>query len=182
MAVAVGTERDISSLRAAIEWLRGSGRLLETDVEVNPDLEITGIQKTLDGSLPILFNNVKGYPHARAITNLFSHTPTMNAMFGWESDKDRTAKLAHALTHPVKHAEVSQSEAPCQELVITDDLDVNKWIVAIRHTALETELTIGSGNSVVVGDRFHGGTHIGYNRMNFRWGNVGTFQAAPGGH
>src|SRR5262249_29653441 len=27
-----------------------------------------------------------------------------------------------------------------------------------------------------------GGSHIGYNRMNFRWGNVGTFQASPGSH
>jgi 4-hydroxy-3-polyprenylbenzoate decarboxylase len=78
--------------------------------------------------------------------------------------------------------EISQSEAPCQEEVITDDLDVNKYIMAIRHTHLESELTIGSGNSVVVGPYFNGGTHIGYNRMNFRWGNVGTFQAAPGGH
>ncbi len=182
MAVATRTERDISSLRSTIDWLRTTNQLLETDVEVDPDLEITGIQKTLDGSIPMLFNRVKGYPHARAVTNLFAHTPTMNAMFGWESDTDRTRKLAHALTHPLKPVEIPQSEAPCQEEVITEDLDVNKYIVAIRHTALETERTIGSGNSVVVGERFHGGTHIGYNRMNFRWGNVGTFQAAPGGH
>src|SRR5581483_1068348 len=165
-----------------IEWLRASKQLLETDAEVNPDLEITGIQKTLDGSMPILFNNVKGYPHARAITNLFANTDIMNQMFGWGSDQERTRKLAHALTHPIRPVEVSQTEAPCQEEVITTDLDVNKFIMAIRHTHLETELTIGSGNSVVVGDYFHGGTHIGYNRMNFRWGNVGTFQAAPGGH
>src|SRR5688572_14107711 len=149
MAIATSTERDIRSLRSTVEWLRATGRLLETDVEVNPDLEITGIQKTLDGSLPILFNNVKGHPNARAITNLFSHTPTMNAMFGWENDTDRTRRLSHALTHPIKSVEIGQSEAPCQQLVITDDLDVNKHIVAIRHTALETELTIGSGNSVV---------------------------------
>src|SRR6266568_3577128 len=169
---------DIRSLPATIEWLRREGLLLETDVTVDGDLELTGVQKHFDGSLPILFNNVKGYPHARAITNLFSHTPTMIQMFGWENDTDRTRKLAH----PLKPVEVSQSEAPCQEEVITDDLDVNKYIVAIRHTALETEKTIGSGNSVVVGDLFHGGSHIGYNRMAFRWGNVGTFQAAPGGH
>ncbi len=182
MALALKTERDISSLRSTIEWLRATNQLLETDVEVNPDLEITGIQKKLDGSYPILFNKVKGYPHARAITNLFANTDVMNQMFGWGSDKERTAALAHALTHPLKCAEIGQSEAPCQEEVITDDLDVNKYITAIRHTHLETELTIGSGNSVVVGDYFRGGTHIGYNRMNFRWGNVGTFQAAPGGH
>jgi 4-hydroxy-3-polyprenylbenzoate decarboxylase len=54
--------------------------------------------------------------------------------------------------------------------------------MAIRHTHLENELTIGSGNSVVVGDYFWGGSHIGYNRMNFRWGNVGTFQMNPGSH
>jgi len=182
MAVSVKTERDISSLRSTLEWLRSTDQLLETDVEVNPDLEITGIQKTLDGSLPILFNNVAGYPHARAVTNLFANTDVMNRMFGWASDTDRTQKLAYALTHPMPAEEVAQAAAPCQEEVITDDLDVNKYIVAIRHTALEPERTIGSGNSVVVGPLFHGGSHIGYNRMNFRWGNVGTFQAAPGGH
>jgi 4-hydroxy-3-polyprenylbenzoate decarboxylase len=182
VAIALKTDRDISSLRSALDWLRSTNQLLETDVEVNPDLEITGIQKTLDGSLPILFNNVAGYPHARAVTNLFANTDVMNQMFGWANDTERTRKLAHALTHPIPLEEVSQSAAPCQEEVILDDLDVNKYIVAIRHTALEPERTIGSGNSVVVGPLFHGGSHIGYNRMNFRWGNVGTFQAAPGGH
>src|SRR5436305_6781609 len=107
MAIATKTDRDISSLRSTIEWLRATGQLLETDVEVNPDLEITGIQKTLDGSMPILFNRVKGYPHARAITNLFANTGIMNQMFGWADDKDRTAKLAHALTHPLPVQEIS---------------------------------------------------------------------------
>jgi gallate decarboxylase subunit C len=182
MAIAVKTERDISSLRTTLDWMRSTGQLLETDVEVNPDLEITGIQKTLDGSLPILFNNVKGHPQRRVVTNLFANTELMNQMFGWANDKERTAQLAYALTHPLKPVEISQSEAPCQQHVITDNLDVNGNVVAIKHTHLESELTIGSGNSVVVGDMFHGGTHIGYNRMNYRWGNVGTFQAAPGSH
>ena len=97
-------------------------------------------------------------------------------MFGWENDTERTRSLAHALTHPLPAGRISSDEAPCQEEVLTDDLDVNKYIMAIRHTPLETELTIGRGNSVVVGEYFHGGSHIGYNRMNFRWGNVGTFQ------
>src|SRR5262249_60864629 len=57
-----------------------------------------------------------------------------------------------------------------------------KSIQATRHSELESELTIGSGISWVVGEYFKGGSHIGYNRMNFRWGNVGTFQASPGSH
>src|SRR5438132_6027972 len=54
---------ELISLPATVDWLRDQGLLLETDVEVNPDLELTGIQKGLDGSYPIVFNTVRGYPH-----------------------------------------------------------------------------------------------------------------------
>ncbi len=191
MAAAVETQlkemqgqaaKDISSLRSTLDWLRAEGNLLETNVEVDPDLEITGVQKLLDGSLPILFDNVKGYPYAQAVTNFFAHMDIVDRMFSWQSPQDRTRKLAYAITHPIPPVEVSPNEAPCQEEVITDDLEVNEHVVAIRHTALEPERTIGSGNSVVVGPYFHGGSHIGYNRMNARWGNVCTFQSAPGAH
>ena len=172
----------LRSLGASLEWLRQEGLLLETDVEVDPDLEITGVQKHLDGTVPILFHHVKGHPHLQAVTNLFTNIDILDRMFGYESPQARTRQLARALTHPIPPAVVPAAEAPCQQVVITDDLDVNRWVPAIRHTELESELTIGSGNSVVVGDYFHGGSHIGYNRMNFRWGNVGTFQSAPGSH
>jgi gallate decarboxylase subunit C len=174
--------KDITSLRTALEWLDAQGDLLKTDVEVDPDLEITGIQKHLDGGPVVLFNRVKGKPYARAITNLFSDIDVVDRLFDFKDPTDRTRTIAHALTHPLPPVEISQSEAPCQEDVITDDLDVNKYITAIRHTELETELTIGSGISCVIGPYFDGGSHIGYNRMNFRWGNIGTFQASPGSH
>ena len=60
----------LRDLRGTLEWLKSKELLLETDVEVNGDLEITGLQKHLDGSIPMLFQNVKGYPHLRAVTNL----------------------------------------------------------------------------------------------------------------
>ena len=174
--------RDITSLRSTLEWLRANGDLLETEKEVDPDLEITGLQKHMDGGPPILFENVKGKPHARAVTNLFSDIKVVEKMFGFKDSEERVKKVSRALDHPLAPVEIPQSEAPCQEHIITDDLDVNKWITAIRHTALESELTIGSGISCVIGDYFDGGSHIGYNRMNFRWGNVGTFQISPGSH
>jgi len=86
------------------------------------------------------------------------------------------------LVNPVHPTEINHKDAPVQEVVITDDLDVNKWVLAIKHTELESEFTIGSGQTVVVGPYFNGGSHISYNRMNFRWGNVGTFQISPGSH
>lgn len=175
-------EKDITSLRPALEWLDSQGDVLKTDVEVDPDLEVTGVQKHLDGGPVLLFNNIKGKPHARAITNLLADMNVVDKLFGFKSPQDRTKKIAHAMTHPLPPVEIPQAEAPCQEEVITDDLDVNKYITAIRHTDLETEMTIGSGISCVIGKYFSGGSHIGYNRMNFRWGNVGTFQASPGSH
>ncbi len=147
-------KKDVTSLRSALEWLAARGDVLETNVEVNPDLEITGVQKHLDGGPVLLFNQVKGKPHVRAITNLLADMNVVDKMFGFASPQERTRKIAHAMTHPLKSPVIPQSEAPCQEEVITDDLDVNKYITAIRHTALESELTIGSGISCVVGDYF----------------------------
>ena len=175
-------EKDITSLRSALEWLDSQGDVLKTDVEVDPDLEIIGLQKHLDGGPVLLFNKVKGKPHTRAITNLMADMNVVDKSFGYEGPQDRTRKIAHAMTHPLPPVEIPQDEAPCQEEIISANLDVNKYITAIRHTELETEMTIGSGISCVIGEYFKGGSHIGYNRMNFRWGNVGTFQASPGSH
>ena len=79
---------EVKDLRGAIEWMKKEGDLLITDKEVDPDLEITGIQKQLDGGCPILFNNVKGKPHHRAITNLFGDMNVIGMNFlstlsGW---------------------------------------------------------------------------------------------------
>ena len=180
-AQASAVKPDVTSLRSTLDWLRKEGLLIETEREVDPDLEITGLQKHFDGSLPMLFNKVKGKPHARAITNLFSDISLINRMFGWASSQERTRQLAQALSRPLK-PRIIEEGAPCQEFVVTKDIDVNQWITAIRHTALEPELTIGSGIRCVAGEYFDGGSDLGYNRMNFRWGNVGTFQISPGSH
>ena len=172
----------LTSLRDTLDWLAKSGDLVVTDKEVNPDLEVTGLQKLMDGSCPVLFNNVKGKPNHRVLTNLFGDINVVNRMFGWSDDKDRTVKLARALSKPLPPQEIPQSEAPCQEVVITDVKDVNEFLVPIKHTALEAELTVGSGIRCVTGAAFGDGTDVGYNRMNFRWGNVGTFQISPGSH
>src|SRR5258707_6157369 len=87
---APGSKDDIRSLPATVEWLRREGLLLETDVEVDGDLELTGVQKHFDGSYPVLFNNVKGYPHARAITNLLANIEIVNRYLCWTDRNDLT--------------------------------------------------------------------------------------------
>src|ERR687893_2875290 len=97
-------------LRSTLEWLKAEGDLIETDKEVDPDLEVTGLQKHLDGGCPVMFNNVKGKPNHRVITNLFGDMNVINKMFGWSSDAERVRKLAEALRKPLPPVEISQDE------------------------------------------------------------------------
>jgi 4-hydroxy-3-polyprenylbenzoate decarboxylase len=55
---AAGTEHHAQDLRSTLDWLRTQGDLIETDKEVDPDLQLTGLQKHMDGGCPILFINV----------------------------------------------------------------------------------------------------------------------------
>src|SRR5271167_1344797 len=169
-------------LRSTLEWLRAQGDLIETEKEVDPDLEVTGLQKHMDGGCPVLFHNVKDKPGHQVITNLFGDMNVINKMFGWKDDVERTRRIAAAFRKPLKPEIISQSEAPVQEHVVLNPKDVNEYMVAIRHTTYESELTVGSGIRCVSFDQFDGGTDLGYNRMNFRWGNIGTFQISPGSH
>src|SRR5713226_10287848 len=116
-------KKDILSLRSALEWLDAQGDVLKTEVEVDPDLEVTGLQKHLDGGPVLLFNKVKGKPHARVITNLFGDINVVDKMFSFTSPMDRTRRIARAMNNPLRPVEVSGADAPVQQEVITDDLD-----------------------------------------------------------
>src|SRR5262245_33253748 len=94
------TNAHLRDLRSALDWLKANGDLVVTDRQVDPDLQVTGLQKLMDGGCPVLFNNVKGKPNHRVVTNLFGDMAAINRMFGWESDKDRTIKLAKAINKP----------------------------------------------------------------------------------
>src|SRR5947209_15431192 len=118
-------EHHAADLRSVLDWLREQGDLIETDKPVDPDLEVTGLQKHMDGGCPVLFNNVKGKPRHRVLTNLFGDMKVINKMFGWSSDAERVKKLAYALSHPLKSIEISQNEAPCQEHEVKAPKDVN---------------------------------------------------------
>src|SRR5262249_25052047 len=114
-------------LRTALAWLKSQGDLIETDKAVDPDLEITGLQKHMDGGCPVMFNNVKGKPKHRVITNLFGDINVINKMFGWTSDAERVRKLAQALRKPLRPEIIAQDEAPTQEHIIKNPKDVNEW-------------------------------------------------------
>src|SRR5262245_38731816 len=115
-------------LRSALAWLKAQGDLIETDKPVDPDLEITGLQKHMDGGCPVMFNNVKGKPNHRVITNLFGDMNVINKMFGWTSDVERVSKLAAALRKPLRTEIIAQDVTTAKEHVITNPKDVNEWV------------------------------------------------------
>ncbi len=173
-------EKDISSLRSTIEHLLKRDEILVTNVEVNPDLELAAIQKHLDGGLPILFENVKGYPHGRLFTNLFASEERVARLFDVADPKKFKFKCVEALHKSIPPRVVTK--APCQEVVVDKNVDVWPVVPMISHTRKDPGRTLGGGNTLVTGKYFWGGTHISYNRMNFRGPNYSSFQISPGSH
>ena len=74
---------------------------------------------------------------------------------------------------------VDQKDAPVQEEVYEKPAEANEFVVPIRHTDVEPELTVGSGNRLISGEYFGGGTDLGYNRMNFPLGQRRNFPNLP---
>ncbi len=175
-------EKDITSLRSALEYLKQEeGELLVTDAEIDPYLELTGIQKSFEAGPTLLFENVKGYPNARLTTNLFASEARIAKLFDVEDPSKLKFKIANAINNPLPPKVVE--DAPCQEVVITKDIDVWPIVPMIQHTVSDPGRTLGGGNTLVTGKYFWGGTHISYNRMNFRDNkDFASFQISPGSH
>ncbi len=172
------------SLRAMLEALKKEGLVLETDREINPKLEIAAIQKLLDGSPPIVFNKVKGYPNARLATNVMGSDKIIARMFGAKDRKELKFKIHESILQPLPPKIVDK--APCQEVVIDKNVDVWPVVPMIQHTPTDPGRTLGGGKTVASPKQFWGGWHISYNRMNFRedlgWKDHSTFQISPGSH
>ena len=103
---------NVASLRTTLDDLEAQGRLVRTETPVDPDLEIAGIQKKLDGGPTMLFENVEGWDHARFAVNMFANRLRIDDLFGFESRRNRTERIAEAVSNPIPPVEVSPDEAP----------------------------------------------------------------------
>lgn len=173
-------KKDITSLRGTIEYLKELGEILITDVVTDPELEVAGLQKHLDGGAAILFENLKGYPGKRIVTNMYASRERIARIFDVNGHKNFKFKAADAIHHPIPPKAVE--DAPCQEVIIDKDIDVFSVIPVIKQTPKDPLRTLGGGNTLISGKYFWGGTHIGYNRMSFRGKDYSSFQIAPGSH
>ena len=173
-------KKDITSLRGTVDILKKQGELLEIDNEVDPIYEISGIQKALENGPAILFNKIKGYPHARNIGNIFSRKERPPKLFGFDDVKDLRLKCMEALAHPLAPKIVK--DAPCQEVVITKDIEVMSYLPIPKYTDRDGGRIIGGNNTLLTGKWHGGGTHLSFNRLNFRWPASCSLAIGAGSH
>jgi gallate decarboxylase subunit C len=176
MAGASGIPRDI---RQALALLAERGELLTISGEVNPEYEISGIQKALDTGPALLFENIAGYPSARNLGNLFGKPRNMAALFGLSDHRDLKRKCLAAIKNPLPPKVVEN--APCQEVVVTDDIDINALLPLIKHSADDGGRLLGGGVVYYVKPDLSGG-ELSFKRMNFRGKDWGSINIVPGTH
>ena len=137
----------VIDLRSAIEFLKNEeGQLIETDVEVDPSAELSGVYRyvgaggtvrrptKVDGPA-MLFHNIKGHPDASVIIGVMASRERVAKLFGVKKEDlgKLLQKCAAAPIDPV----VTDEPAPVQEVkhLATDpDFDLFRLIPAPTNT------------------------------------------------
>ena len=138
----------VNDLRSALELLKGiDGQLIETDVEVDPMAELSGVYRHIGAggtvSRPtkegpaMVFNNVKGHPGARVAIGLLASRRRVGYLL--DCDPKRLGfMLNDSVANPIAPQVIAEGEVTaCQEVVyMADDpgFDVRKLVPAPTNT------------------------------------------------
>lgn len=137
----------VTDFRSAVELLKTlPGQLIETDVEVEPRAQLSGVYRhvgaggtvmrpTKEGPM-MIFNNVKGHPGARVAIGMLASRSRVAQLL--DCDPKRLGFLLNdAVKNPVPVQNVGADEALCQEVVYEaddPDFDIRKLIPAPTNT------------------------------------------------
>ena len=137
---------EVKDLRSALELLKNMpGQLIETDVEVDPEAELSGVYRyvgaggtvkrpTQEGPA-MIFNRVKGHPGARVAIGVLASRKRVAALLNTEPEK--LGKLLwESVDHPIAPV-LSDGPAPCQQVVHRaeePDFDLAKLVPAPTNT------------------------------------------------
>lgn len=139
--------KEVHDLRSALAFLaKQDGQLIETDVEVDPKDELSGVyrhvgaggtvQRPTKTGPAMVFNNLKGFPGARCAIGTLCSRERVGLLLG-EDPKRLGFLLNDAVNHPVTPVEVPADQAPCQEVVYRADepaFDARKILPASTNT------------------------------------------------
>lgn len=136
----------VRDLRSALELLENMpGQLIETDVEVDPMAELSGVyrhvgaggtvQRPTKEGPAMIFNNVKGHKDARVLIGLLASRKRVAALLGTEPE-DLGKLLYRSVDNPIPPV-LTDKTPLCQEVVhrATDgDFDLYKLVPAPTNT------------------------------------------------
>jgi 2,5-furandicarboxylate decarboxylase 1 len=163
--------------RVALDRMAEQGRLLTYTAPVDPNLEVAGIMKKLDGGPALLFSQVDGYDMP-VVGNLLSCQANVEAAFGIDFRGVREF-VGRALGEP--KPPVLVAKAPAQEQVHTKNIDLGRMLPALQHTAADAGRYITAG-IVIVKDPDTGIYNASYHRLMLAGGNRAGIQLDYGRH
>jgi len=171
--------KDISTCRGLLEFLKEEGDLLNIKKEIDPIYEVSGVLKALENGPVLVFENVKGYPKQRIMCNIFSKIERVAKIFDVVNHRDLKFKGLNAFRNPILPKEVS-FDAPCQEVVITENIDILKTMPIIKYTETDPGRIIGGGVVFISGQDI--GNCISYKRMHICGKDWASLAFIPGSH
>jgi 2,5-furandicarboxylate decarboxylase 1 len=163
--------------RSALDRMAERGRLMTYTAPVDPNLEVAGLMKQLDGGPALLFANVKG-TDMPVVGNLLSCQANVEAAFGIDFRGVREF-VGRALGEPKPPVLVER--APAQERVHTGNIDLGRMLPALQHTAADAGRYITAG-IVIVKDPDTGVYNASYHRLMLASGNRAGIQLDFGRH
>lgn len=170
-------KKDATSIRSALEYLDSKSEVLHVKQEVDPIYEIAGILKALEKGPILMFEKIKGYPNFLNIGNVFGRRDPLADLFDVDDPKKLKFKFVEAIRNPLPPKIVK--EAPCQEVVITKNIDVLGTLPVIKHTEHDAGRIMGCGNQLLCDVYRKGDTNVSFNRIHFRgkdWASLSTAQ------
>lgn len=137
----------VHDLRSAIEFLEASGEIVSTDVEVDPEAELSGVYRyvgaggtvrrpTRKGGPAMMFNNVKGYPGISVAIGLVGSRQRSAKLLGVAPDK-LGFLLKDSVQNPIPPVTISGEGAACREVIHRaedPDFDLRKLLPAPTNT------------------------------------------------
>lgn len=171
---------NVANLRAVIDWLASAGELIVTTQEADPDLEIAALEKATDNGPAVLFENIKGYPGVRHIANLFARKERLARLFGCRDYQDLRSRCREAIKRPI--APVVVNEAPCQEVIVTSDVNVLSTMPVLRYSESDAGRILSGGVLLITGPYAAGGSELSFKRMHFRGPDWASIAANPLSH
>ena len=139
---------EVYDLRSAIDLIKSiPGEYVETDVEVDPKAELSGVYRhvgaggtvmrpTNPNGPAMMFNNVKGHPDARVIIGMVCSRSRVAALLGTTPEK-LGFFMRDAVQNPIDPVDFTGDAAPCQEVVYRaedEGFDLRKLIPAPTNT------------------------------------------------